>query len=245
MRSSDKYVRSGWGDLYFYQLKKGYRFSIDTVLLASAVSLKNNSKILEAGSGEGVIPVFLTKKGKKFTYTGIEIDEELYKLSQINLQINNIDGSVIHGDFKNLKLIQSEQYDIGITNPPYFKIGTGKRNPDPVEEKARHEITGDLDSALRFLSKGVKKKGKIYVIYPAKRLDHLILTMKKYRISPKKLLIIYPAKREKANFILCEGVKEGGEEVKVVPPLYIYSDPGQKVYTEEMKKIIETLSIEW
>ena len=238
-----EYVRAGWGKLNFHQLKKGYRFSIDSVLLAAFVQLKGNARILEAGSGEGVIPVLLTLKNKPFTYTGIEIQSQLCQLARKNLEINNIDGEIICGDWKNPELVEAEKFDIGIVNPPYYKLGTGRRNPDPLEEIARHEVKGDIKSALRFLTRGVKKRGKIFIIYPAARLATMIEAMLENKVHPKILLPVYSSRKSVAKFILCQGIKEGGEETKLLPPLHIFKDPARKIYTHEMKEIMEKMDI--
>ncbi len=242
-KSVVEYTHSGWGKFNFYQLKKGYRFSVDSVLLAAFVRYKKNSVILEAGVGEGIIPILLKAKEKPFTYTGIEIQPELSQLAKKNLELNGINATIITGDWNNLKLIQSEQFDIGIVNPPYYKIGSGKRNPDPIEEIARHEVKGDFDSAVRFISRGLKKKAKLYTIYPAGRIETLIRVFSKYGIHPKLILPVYSAPRESARFLLCQGVKNGGEGTKFLKPLYLYRDPVRKIYTEEMINILESITI--
>ncbi len=237
-----EFTLSGWENITFYQLKKGYRFSIDTVLLAAFVKFKKNARILEAGSGEGVIPLFLQKRGIDFSYTGVEIQPLLVQLSRKNLIHGKIKGEIIHGDYRELKIVEQESYNVGVVNPPYYSKGAGKRNPDPVEEIARHEISGSLKEALKFLSWGVKKKGKIYIIYNAKRLQSMISTMTELKIAPKKILPVYSHKNGEAIFILCEGIREGGEEAHILPPLIIYKNTRKKEYTEETKKIFDTLT---
>ncbi len=239
-----KHVKAGWGNIPFYQLEKGYRFSIDSVLLAAFIRVKRGYNILEAGSGEGIIPLLLSIKTRDFTYTGIEIQEELCNLANENLRINEIDGRVICGDWNDLRSVENERYDIGILNPPYYRIGTGRRNPDRIEEIARHETKGNIDSGLRFLKRGVKKKGKIYIVFPATRLETLIISLNRHSISPKTILPVYSHRESVAKFLLCEGVKEGGEETTLLPPLYIFEDPERKIYTAEMERIMKTLIME-
>ena len=237
-----KTITSGWGKFSFLQLPKGYRFSVDSVLLASFVRFKNGAHILEAGAGEGIIPIFLSHRGKNFSYTGIEIQEPLAEIAMENLKLNKINGTIIQGDYRKIKL-NGESHDIGIVNPPYYKIGTGRRNPDKIEEIARHEVKGDLESAIKFLTKGIKKKGKIFIIYPASRMETLFAVLKKYKISPKVILPVYSSRKGEAIFILCEGVKEGGEGSKLLQPIYIYDNPQKKEYSAEMQEIMETLEI--
>ena len=105
---------------------------------------------------------------------------------------------------------------------------------------ARHEILGTAKDFLQAAGYVLKFGGRAFFIYPATRMAELVCSMRDARIEPKRLRIVYSNNTESGKFVLMEGVWEGGEELGVMPPLFIYDDKGG--YTDEMQGIFRELS---
>ena len=231
------------GRLRVLQTKKGYRFSLDSILLAHFVSLKPRTRAIDLGCGNGIILLILAKRFPNVHFIGLEIQEKLAALAHKNYRLNDLEGRVeiFSGDASNIKnIFPARSFDAAIFNPPYRKLSSGRINP--LEEKAiaRHEIKGSLKDFLNAAKHLLKPTGEVFTIYPAKRLVELICLFRESSIEPKKMKLVFSDNSSDAEFILVEGKKGGREELKIEPSLFIY-DLGKK-YTDEMSRIFSELS---
>ncbi len=131
------------GHLWVFQKKKGYRFSLDSILLAHFVSLKPRTCAIDLGCGSGIILLILAKRFPHVNYTGLEIQDNLALLAQKNTQLNGLDSriKILVGDAQKIKdIVLAHSFDAVIFNPPYRKLNSGRINPHPEKAIARHEI---------------------------------------------------------------------------------------------------------
>ena len=214
------------------QKKKGYRFSMDPFLLANFVRLKKHETLLDVGTGCGIIPIYMAKRGCVNRLVGIEIQDELYDLALRNRDLNGC-GNVefFKGDVKNSGRGLGSFHAL-VSNPPYVKEKTGRRSPGPSRLIARHESELDLVQLLSVASSLLETRGRLYLIYPAKRLGEVVHESKSRNLEPKRLRLVHSRAGEPAKLLLLELLKGGGIDLKVEPPLYIYADGD---YTEEVK----------
>lgn len=231
------------GGLRFFQKKKGYRFSIDSILIAHFASLKKRAKFMDIGCGSGVILLIAAKRFPGAGGVGLEIQEDLAALASKNVQINHLENRVdiIHGSAQNVKNIFVERsFNSVIFNPPYRKLNSGRTNP--LEEKAiaRHEIKGSLKDFLQAAKYLLKPAGTVFTIYPAKRLVELMCLFRENGIEPKRMKLIFSDTSSDAEFALVEGKKGSREELKLEPSLIIY-DRNRK-YSTAMNDIFNELS---
>jgi len=220
-------------NLKIIQKKDGYRFSLDAILLSCFVTLKRNETLLDIGTGCGIIPIFISKRGFRNPMLGIEIQEDLFHTAEKNKELNQCDNvDFIHGDIKVLAgTLKKSFFHVIVSNPPYTKADTGRKSPGQSRLIARYESQLDLETLLSISSALLERKGRLYVIYPSRRLGELVYTARKYRLEPKRLRFVYPREGEAANLFLVEMIKEGGTEVAIEKPLYIYDNDR---YTEEI-----------
>ncbi len=232
------------GRILVYQNKHGYRFSIDSLLLAHFIDLKPRAKAIELGCGSGIILLILAKRYPTLKFTGLEIQENLVGLAQKNVRLNGLENNVeiIGGDVQEAgKRFPPGIFDAVFFNPPYRKLNSGRLNPNPEKAIARHEIKGSLETFLKAAQSLLKEKGSVFVIYPAKRLAQLIYLFRQYRMEPKRIKTVFSDATSDAEFILVEGKKGSGEELKMAPPLFIYDE--NKRYAPETLKIFRELSV--
>jgi tRNA1Val (adenine37-N6)-methyltransferase len=219
--------------LKIIQKKKGYRFSIDAILLAAFVVLKKHERLLDIGSGCGIIPIYIAKKGCKNDMTGVEVQRGLYETAQKNRVINDCGEHIhfINADIGTLvKDMKQKPFHVIVSNPPYTKRRSGRTCPEHSRLLARYEETLDLETLASVASSLLLEKGRFYMIYPARRFGELVHAAQSRRLALKRLRPVYPRRGEKANLVLAEFVKDGGVGASIEEPLHVYE--GDVVSTE-------------
>lgn len=236
----------GIGDLKLIQNPNYFCFGTDSALLANFVQ-SNSSKnvILDLCSGSGVIPIIISHKKKYNKIMGVELQPQMYDLFKRNIKFNKLEGKVfsLQDDINNIKNIRKfvkdtcnmEEVDIIVSNPPYKNIGTGITNKDQVKYIARHEVSCKLEDIFLTSSKLIKEKGKLYLVHKPERLVDLLSIARKYKFEAKNMRFVIPRIGSKPSIVLIEYIKNGGNELKVLPPLIEYDEHGN--YTKEFLKI--------
>jgi tRNA1Val (adenine37-N6)-methyltransferase len=227
------------GAIKVMQEKNGYRFSIDALLLGGFVWLRKGERVIDLGTGVGIIPLILGKRGNgALEIVGVEVQEKLAKLARRNVHINGFNGliTIYHGDIKTLKNnFSASSFDVVVTNPPYYRVASGRINPHNQKAIARHEITCTIDDILGAASYLLRTGGRIFVIFPANRSITLFNCLRAVSLEPKKLRWVHSRRGEGAKFALVEAYKTRGEGVEVLPPLFIYSHQG--TYSKELERL--------
>ena len=214
------------GRLQILQKKKGYRFSIDAVLLSQFCRIRKKEKVIDLGTGCGILPLLLSQTTKAHSFVGIEIQKGLAELAKKNVLLNHLDDrvSILQKDFRTLKKVfPPGSFDVVLSNPPYRRYETGRVNPALEKAIARHEIEGTLEDLISVASYLLPPKGRCYLIFPALRTVDLLAALRSQRLEPKRLQFVYPHPQEDAKFILTESIREGGVELRVMDPLILQS----------------------
>lgn len=218
----------------FIQKKDGYRFSIDSILLSNFARIKEGERVLDIGSGCGVIPIYLEKRGIRAKFLGVEIQRELFELSERN-RILNLCKNVefVLGDIRMLvESLKREPFDVVISNPPYRKEGSGRRSPKESKDLARSERELKLDELLHVSRSLLKEGGRLYLIFPAVRIPDLVYNARSSGLEPKRMRFVHSRVEEEATLVLVEMRKGGRVGCKVERPLIIYEE---NEYSEEVK----------
>jgi tRNA1Val (adenine37-N6)-methyltransferase len=215
------------GKLQVIQTKKGYRFSVDTILLSQFIVIRKNEKVIDLGTGCGILPLLLSQTTKAQSFVGIEIQKGLAECAKRNVVLNHLEEriSILKQDFRELKKIfPPGSFDVVLSNPPYRKYQTGKINPSVEKAIARHEIKGTLEDLIANASYLLPPKGKFYLIFPALRMVDLLVALRSGKLEPKRLQFVYPRIGEEAKFILTESIKASGIELRLMEPLILHKN---------------------
>jgi tRNA1Val (adenine37-N6)-methyltransferase len=218
------------GKLHIIQKKKGYRFSVDAILLSEFVRIQKDERVIDLGTGCGILPLLLSHTTKAHSFVGVEIQKGLADCAKRNVVLNHLKDriSILRQDFRELKgTFPSGSFDVALSNPPYRKYRTGRINPSMEKAIARHEIEGTLEDLISIASYLLLPKGKFTMIFPASRTVDLFVALRDGGLEPKRLQFIHPRMGEEAEFILIESTKASGVELKIMPPLMLHeSDKG-------------------
>ena len=227
--------------------RKGYRiiqdtkqfcFGMDAVLLSAFVKVKPKQRVLDLGTGTGVIPILLEAKTPGEHFTGLEIQPDSADMARRSVALNGLTDKIdiVTGDIKYAsKIFGASSFDVITTNPPYMIGSHGIKNDRDAKTIARHEVLCSLDDILRESAKMLKQGGHFYMVHRPFRLAEIFSKMVEYRIEPKRMCLVYPYVDKEPNMVLIEGLHGGKSRLTVEKPLIVYKEPG--VYTEEIYEI--------
>ncbi len=218
------------GRLKVRQLKSGYRFSIDSVILAHLTQLRAGERVLDIGAGCGIISLILACQYPDIRIYGIEIQPDMAVIAARNISENKLENRVFIVN-QDIRTVTPEDVsgcvDVVVCNPPHFEANSGRVNPDPRVAIARHEIKMTLDDLICAAARMLKRNGRLIVFYPAGRATDIICQMRDAGIEPKKTVMIFSRPGENAIRIMVEGVKGGRAGMTWGPPFYIYDTAGR------------------
>ncbi len=229
----------GYENIKIYQNDDMFSFSMDSMLLADFIDCKDADKIIDLGTGNAPIPLFLTLKTKALI-TGVEIQKEVYDLAVKSVQINHFENQIeiINRDLKGIyQILGANNYDIVCSNPPYFKYKESSHiNRNDYLTIARHEVLVNIDELVLEMNRLLKDGGKCYIVHRVNRLDDVIMALKKYKMGIKRLKFIYTKENSlDALSFLIEAKKNRPSHVVVERPIIVSDALGN--YTEEVRKI--------
>ena len=226
------------GRLHIRQSRSGYRFSMDAVVIANLADIQPDDRILDLGTGCGVISLILAFRHPKTTIYGVEIQKSQADIAAANVRDNHLEKrvTIYHQDVKSLSIQQtSGPVSVVVCNPPHIEKSCGRTNPDRQLAVSRHEIEITLDDVVKTAKRMLSPLGRLIMVYPAERLVDLTGRMRSCGIEPKKMSILYTKAETDARRVIIEGVKGGRPGICITKPLIIHNPDG--TYTEMAKPI--------
>lgn len=220
------------------QNPKKFCFGMDAVLLSGFARAKTGEKVLDIGTGTGIIPILMAAKTKGRHFTGLEIQHESAGMAIRSVAYNHLEEriSIVEGDIREAgKLFDPASFDVVTSNPPYMVANHGLVNPDSAKMIARHEICCTLEDIAQQTAKLLKNGGRFYMVHRPFRLAEIFCTLVKYDLEPKRMRLVYPYVDKEPNMVLIEALKGGNSRITCEPPLIVYKEQG--VYTEEIYDI--------
>ena len=212
-------------------------FGMDAVLLANFARVKPNGKVIDLGTGTGIIPILMAAKEKGMHFTGLEIQEEIAEMAGRSVLLNSAGDKIdiICGDIKKVPhIFKASSFNAVTSNPPYIKNTNGLHNPKGTMNIARHEVLITLEEIIENAAYLLSEGGIFSMVHKPFRLPEIITLMKRFRLEPKRMQLVQPSADKEPNMVLIEGVKGGGPELKILPTLVIYEKDGS--YTKQLLK---------
>lgn len=224
--------------LRIIQNEKLFCFGMDAVLLTGFTRVKEGERVLDLGTGTGIIPLLLSAKTKGEHFTGLEISNSSADMARRSVRLNGLEQriEIIQGDIKEAgELFAPASFDVVTSNPPYMIGQHGLINSDLEKAAARHEILCTLEDVVRAAARLVRSGGRFCLVHRPFRLAEIIRVLSGYRLEPKRMRLVYPYADREPNMVLIESVRGGNPRMTVEKPLIVYEKAG--VYTSEIMEL--------
>lgn len=220
------------------QHAKKFCFGMDAVLLANYAKAKPGERVLDLGTGTGIIPILMAAKTQAEHFSALEIQEESAEMASRSVELNQLQEriSVVNGDIKEASVLFGKGvFDVVTTNPPYMNDQHGLKNPELPLAIARHEVLCSLEDVIREGAAVLKPNGRFYMVHRPFRLAEIFGMLAKYKLEPKRMRLVHPYVDKEPNMVLIEALKGGKPMIKIDKPLIVYEDVN--VYHPEIHEI--------
>ena len=211
-------------------------FSMDAVLLAHFPRLMGRERVLDLGTGTGVIPLLVTDHAAQIT--AVELNPVQAELAARNVHMNNLTEKITvrEGDYRDPPaLFACAAYDVVFSNPPYRPVESGAVSMG-ARAAARHELTATLADTVRAASYALKHGGRLAMVHLPERLGEIILALHAEHLAVKRLRMVQPRADRAPNLLLCEAVKGASTAGMRHEPALIVRD-AEGNYTDEIRRI--------
>lgn len=213
-------------------------FGMDAVLLSGFAKAKEGDRVIDLGTGTGIIPILMEAKTEASDFTGLEIQPESADMAQRSVELNHLESKIriVTGDIKEASsLFGAATFDVVTSNPPYMTEHHGITNEKSPKAIARHELLCTLEDVISQAAKLLRPGGSFYMVHRPFRLVDIMVLMRQYHLEPKRMKLVYPYIDKDPNMVLIEGLRGGRPRLTVEKPLIVYQSPG--VYTDEIYEI--------
>ncbi len=225
------------GRVAVVQRRDGYRFSLDSLLLARFVEVRGRERIVDLGTGNGVVALSLAVLHGAVEAVGVELQPGMVERALRGVTLNGLEERVrmVPGDVRALDAIPgSGKFDVAACNPPYRPPRSGRVSAGAERLLARHEVEGGLDDFVRAGACLLRHRGRMCLVYPAARAMELFTVMRGHGLEPRRVRFVHSFADAAASLVLAEGIKGARSDLSVAPPLVVYR--GQDEYTDEMAR---------
>ena len=233
------------------QKKQGLTFGTDAFLLAAFVKSAPRTHAVDLGSGTGILPLLLLAKGKVKCATAVEVQPAFADIIARNAELNGFGDKIapLCTDVRDLRPENiGGEVGLVISNPPYMKCTSGKRNESDEKYIARHEVCGGIADFCACAARLLKHDGKFVCVWRPDRLTDLLSAMHEHRLEPKRMTFVHADTESEPCSVLIEAVKGGNPSVRVSKPLILYQPRTEgentRRLTERTQKIYDTCSFE-
>jgi len=217
--------RLGLGRLRLIQRPELFKYTVDPVLLAAFIRVYPRHRVLDLGTGVGVIPLWLAGYRAVRRVVGLELQPEVAALAGENVVLNNLEGQVkiVTGDLRcPPRETTGERFDWVVSNPPYLNPAGGRVTGNPYLARARFEITCTLEEVINAAVRSLRDNGQVALVHLPERLADLIFFLRQNRVEPKRLCLIYPRPGAAPHRVLIEGRKDARSGLRVLKPFFLH-----------------------
>lgn len=216
--------------LKIIQARRGYRYSVDTILVAHAADPKPGERILDLGAGTGALTLLLAAKAPACRIVGLEVQEAMADRARRAVHLNGCEGriAIVSGDLRRpgACLLQGA-FDLVVSAPPYWPAGSGLLSPVPEAAAARHEILCTLEEVVAAAAYALAPRGRFWIIHRAARLTDLTAALDAHGLHLTQLRPVHSRAEGPATFVLARAARGGRPRHTLLPPLVLYSGPGR------------------
>lgn len=226
------------GLLEIYQARNGYRFGVEALLLTGFVD-RPARRLVDLGTGSGVLPLVLVRFGKAETAVGVELQPALAERARRSVAHNGLQDriTILHADLRHLQdVLPAASCDLVVSNPPHQPPGNGRVSPNRERALARSEMSCRLEDVVAASRRLLEGGGRFVTIYPAARLAEVLEACQRQQLFPARLRLVHGRAELSCRHFLLECRQGARRQLRVEPPLLVYGSDGR--YSEEVQKYL-------
>ncbi len=211
------------GKGFFVYVTDHHTFGTDAVILSHFANAGKRDKMVDLGTGCGIIPLLMLREGMLQSAIGVDISDEATAIAAKTVAHQNIENfKIINSNLTDLKgKVELGSNTLVTCNPPYKAPNGGIKNPDRVVQVARHETECTLEDIVSVGARLLQTGGRLCMCHRPERLSELMGLMSKYKAEPKRLRLVAQRKGEEPWLVLVEGRRSGKIGLRIEPTLYI------------------------
>ncbi len=222
--------------LYLFQHEEGYKYNSDSLVLYDFISKLNpKGRVLDVGSGSGIVGLLLKRDFTKISLTQIDIQPLHVELTCKSAKKNELDSEILHVDIRECKF--EEKFDFIVTNPPFYHEGSQKSENEALKI-SRYADVLPFEELCRAVSSNIKPRGSFVFCYDAKQIDILLSELLKSKFKVNHMRFVHTKEHKDASLILIHAKKSSKSLCKILPPVYMDCTEIKDIY-----KITNTQSI--
>ncbi|MFA6275386.1 MAG: methyltransferase [Pedobacter sp.] len=209
------------------------KINTDGVLLAALAECNSPKRILDIGTGTGVIALMLAQRFAHAHLEAVEIDEEASKTADLNFKSSIFSNRLTINHTPIEQYNTTDKFDLIVSNPPYFV--NDLKNFEEKKGIARHTNEEFFNDLLIKVNSLLTENGSFWFVLPIKQAEQLIKNASIYRLSVSKQIHLH-SDESKPEFRRIVCLKR-----KITTPIhehfYIYES--EKVYTKTYKNLLK------
>ena len=208
------------GGYFIIQDPKRFCFGIDAVCLSNFAVVKKGERVLDLGTGTGIIPILLCAKTDGLHFTGLEIQPESADMARRSVAMNNLSERIrIDDGDLNEAVAQygAAVFDVVTVNPPYMNSGGGVQNETSAKAIARHEVKCTLADVVGVSARLLKTGGRLYMVHRPHRMVDVICSLRDAKLEPKSIQLVQSTPAHAPSLLMIEAIDHGNPMVKIFP----------------------------
>lgn len=205
-------------DILIYQDRRMIRINTDTEVLGEFIEVYKEDTVLDVGTNNGALLLYANRFNPK-KLIGIDINEEAIKIARLNMSLNKIDNFELK--VCDAMEYSSEEVDVIICNPPYFKTKENNLSDNDYLNLAKHETRFTIKGLINTAYKNLKPNGVFYMLFQTSRLQEVLYELYIKHFSVKQIKFVYDENKEYSNVFMIKCVKHGLVGLNALKPIII------------------------
>lgn len=205
--------------------KDVFPLGTDSMVLADFARPGNRDRILDLGTGSGILSLLLLHRHPERRAVGIDLSPAACNSAEENLRRNGLlsQGDILQGDFaRHRELFPSGSFDYAVANPPYFSTGSGKSAAGEMA-LAREDGAGPITTVCQAAAWCLRWGGDLALCFRPERLTDLMVALRAAGLEPKRLRLVRHRTGIPVRLLLVEA-RRGGKPGLIWEPELVLQD---------------------